>query len=134
MLWDIEELSRVLAVCDTPEVRQRGGVLQRSGMDPIVIAGMQLPDDRVWADRCGLGRNIEDRLGRLDHDIITEEPWTVVHVNRGGMGGTEVPHVPGRPTQRTGAVKERAEIGHGVGHLVVLKQGGARPATGSIQT
>src|SRR5438132_13081774 len=134
MLWEIEKLFRVLAVCDTPEVRQCGGVLQRSGMDPIVIAGMQLPDDRVGADRGGLGRDIEDYLGRLDHDIITEEPWTVVYIKRGGLGGTEVPHVPGRSTQRTGAVKERAEIGHSGGHFVVLKQGGASPAAGSIQT
>ena len=123
----------VFPVGETAEVGIAGRVLDRRGMDAVVVARVHLPDDAVRPEQAGQRRDVQHRLERPGHHVVAQQPRAVVDVERGGPGGAEVPAFSAGPGERTAGVEERPDLGDLAGRLVVAEQRGAGAAGVHVQ-
>ena len=118
LLGVIGKLRRVFTVDQASQHLRGVPVHQRGGMDPVVVAGVHLPDHLVAAVLRG---DVVDRLELLGDHVVAQHPRPVVHVDLRGLGAAEVPPLGrGRP-KRAPRAEERPDHRDRVGHLVVAE-------------
>ena len=93
-------------------------------MHEVVIAAVHLPNFPVGPK---VGRDVEDGLELLGHDVVAQHLGPVPDVDGVGTSRAEVPALAGVIQKLTAGREQRTDFRNGISGFVQLEEGRARP-------